>query len=204
MALGFTDGTKFGGTYSGAYGDARSFAKVYQGNYGASVGSDNSGSSYLTNSKVIGVTSDPSKSGIVAKTSSTKITGQWLIVAFGVAHNIGEADVANVMQAVEQVQTGLREVESKMPSYKPNWNGYVQKTGTSFTAPSNGMVYLWNGKASKTYASELYVNSKQVGKHGVGNEGWTGQYGTLVAFVASGDVVSWSQSDDICYFVPFA
>ena len=39
------------------------------------------------------------------------IVGMWLIVAFGIAHNIGEADVANVMQAVEQVQTGLGTLE---------------------------------------------------------------------------------------------
>ena len=39
------------------------------------------------------------------------IVGQWLIVAFGVAHNIGEADVANVMQAVEQVQTQVGAIE---------------------------------------------------------------------------------------------
>ena len=31
----------------------------------------------------------------------------WLIVAYGVAHNIGEVDVANVMQAVERLQADV-------------------------------------------------------------------------------------------------
>jgi hypothetical protein len=58
---------------------------------------------------------DASRSSSVYGNSDTvqppSLVGQWLIVAFGVAHNIGEADVANVMQAVEQVQTGLGTLE---------------------------------------------------------------------------------------------
>ncbi len=35
------------------------------------------------------------------------LVGMWLIVAYGVAHNIGEVDVANVMQAVERLQADV-------------------------------------------------------------------------------------------------
>ena len=78
--------------------------------YGTSAGStDPTGT--LLKSTTVGITTDDTKSGIVAKMTSTKITGRWLIVAFGVAHNIGETDVANVMQAVEQVQTSVGTLE---------------------------------------------------------------------------------------------
>ena len=94
---------------------ADSQANIY-GNlnaYGTSAGlTDPTGTTLK--SKTVGITTDSTKSGIVAKMSATKTTGQWLIVAFGVAHNIGEADVANVMQAVEQVQTGLTATDNKI------------------------------------------------------------------------------------------
>ena len=82
--------------------------------YGLDVSTGYNGGYDLNTSRIIGITTDPTKSGIVAKTSATKITGQWLIVAFGVAHNIGEADVANVMHAVEQVQTSVQVVDNKI------------------------------------------------------------------------------------------
>lgn len=107
MTLGLTNGTKNGGLQTEAGGNVGCL--FGEGTYGTNVGTNYS-NAYSTD-KSLGITTDPTKSGIVAKTSSTKITGQWLIVAFGVAHNIGEADVADVMQAVEQVQTGLGKVD---------------------------------------------------------------------------------------------
>lgn len=91
---------------------------------------------------VLGVTTDASKSGIVAKTSATKITGQWLIVAFGVAHNIGEADVANVMQTVEQVQTQISHVDSKIKPFLPDYNACVTIPSFPYTAPTDGFVFI--------------------------------------------------------------
>ena len=61
---------------------------------------------------------DASRSSSVYGNSDTvqppSIVGMFLIVAFGVAHNIGEADVSNVMQAVEQVQTSVQTVDNKI------------------------------------------------------------------------------------------
>ena len=39
------------------------------------------------------------------------IVGMWCIVAYGTVSNVGNADVANAMQAVEQVQTDLSNLE---------------------------------------------------------------------------------------------
>lgn len=115
-------------------------------NYIALIGTNTAQASYP-----IGVATEADVSGIVAKTSATKITGQWLIVAFGVAHNIGEADVANVMQAVEQVQTSVGTLEQGVgtaidyivESYRngTEWyevykSGKVRQGGKSNTAQS--------------------------------------------------------------------
>ena len=106
--LGLTNGTNnYGLRASGGSGEYLSAAANI---YGTQVGSTPSTTGVLSQS--LGVTTDGSKSGMVAEApKTTKITGQWLIVAFGVAHNIGEVDVANVMQAVESVQTGLGTLE---------------------------------------------------------------------------------------------
>lgn len=107
MTLGLTNGNKNGGLYF--YTSDRYEAMSNPNAYGKTAGGTyNLGSLGIGS---VGVTTDGSKSGIVAKTSSTKITGQWLIVAFGTASNVGNADVANVMQAVEQVQSGLGKVD---------------------------------------------------------------------------------------------
>ena len=110
MTLGVTDGTRNYGVTRSSNPYAFYPAKEYGGNVGASATIDTT-----TNVQyLLGLTTDSTKSGIVAKMSSTKTTGQWLIVAFGTASNIGNADVANVMQAVEQVQSGLTTTDNKI------------------------------------------------------------------------------------------
>lgn len=106
MTLGFTDGTNNYGLQGYGYtpsGYDVSPAQLGAGSYGKSVGSSRSGAS--ASGITYGVTTDPAKSGIVAEATSSKITGQWLIVAYGTISNIGNLDATNVMKAVEQVQT---------------------------------------------------------------------------------------------------
>ena len=62
------------------------------------------------------------------------IVGMWLIVAYGTVSNIGNADVANVMQAVEGVQTELNKVDGIsdyiIESYRSGTEWYeVYKSG---------------------------------------------------------------------------
>lgn len=77
-----------------------------------------SGAKHSNDYSVEGLGFDASRSNSIYGNSDTvqppSIVGQWLIVAFGVAHNIGEADVANVMQAVETAQTVASEANSKI------------------------------------------------------------------------------------------
>ena len=116
MTLGLTNGIgNFGLTVGAVAGSGNYYLGNDGGSYGKSVG--NTTGAYTTptvNDYRGGITTDPTKSGIVAKMSSTKTTGQWLIVAFGTISNVGNADVANVMQAVEQVQIGLGATDNKI------------------------------------------------------------------------------------------
>lgn len=106
MALGLTNGNTNGGL---AYYEGHYPMIAVDSVYGKAV--NNSLNVGTVTNGALGVTTEASKSGIVAKMSSTKTTGQWLIVAFGTISNIGNADVANVMQAVEQVQTSVGALE---------------------------------------------------------------------------------------------
>lgn len=79
---------------------------------------------------------DASRSNPIHGNSDTvqpkSLVGQWLIVAFGTASNVGNADVANVMQAVEQVQTGLGNVEAKLPSDMTDYIIESYRNGTEW------------------------------------------------------------------------
>ena len=77
------------------------------------------------------------------------LVGQWLIVAFGVAHNIGNADVANVMQAVESVQTAI----APFGSLKVEADGTLTWDGKSLI--NNGTV---TQKASGTVTCKETTN----------------------------------------------
>ena len=129
----------------------------------------------------LGITTDSTKSGIVAQTSATKITGQWLIVAFGAANNIGNADVANVMQAVEQVQTSVGTLEQGVgtavdyivESYRNGTEWYeVYKSGK---VRQGGRVTLADTGSTVDHTitflrtmprSNYHVNALQVGASG--------------------------------------
>lgn len=67
MAVGFTDGTNLAGTTVNGYGAHE--LSVYRGDYGKEVGTTSVGAPSLVNNKVCGVTTDPTKSGLVADLS---------------------------------------------------------------------------------------------------------------------------------------
>ena len=135
----------------------------------------------------------PTTSGIVAKTSATKITGQWLIVAFGVAHNIGEADVADVMSAVEQVQTGLGVVEGKIDKpFMPNYSAGVSVSGNGFTASADG-IWVFIAQKNSAGVANVEINNVQTAFGISGTSGYQDQSGQTVP-LKKGDVISWTTS----------
>ena len=120
-----------------------------------------------------GITFDASRSNPIYGNSDTvqspSIVGMWLIVAFGVAHNIGEADVANVMQAVEQVQTGLGTLEQGVgtaidyivESYRNGTEWYeVYKSGK---VRQGGTISISRGNGAKTITFKKAFTNNPVG-----------------------------------------
>lgn len=152
VSVGFTNGNNNYGLSGNSTAGG-----LYLNAYGVNVGNSISNGTGLTTATPVGLTTDPTKSGIVAKTSATKITGQWLIVAFGVAHNIGEADVANVMQAVEQVQTSVGTLE--------------QGVGTLEQGVGTAIDYIIESYRNGTEWYEVYKSGKvrQGGRKGANN-----------------------------------
>ena len=151
MAIGMTNGTKTGGLIM----TTSSTARIYPSDddYGRNIGLTQNGDPIVSGTSTIGLVSDPSKSGIVAKMTATKTTGQWLIVAFGTASNVGNVDVANVLQAVTTAQTVASEANNKIvgisdyiiESYNSSntwcrkWkSGWVEQGGTMNTPNKGG------------------------------------------------------------------
>lgn len=98
MTLGFTDGTNFAGSGSSSNDSS---VRAYVRNYGALVGSS-SGSGDLNYSKTIGVTTDPTKSGLVLADND-------LYLYFYVGETIQDANVI----AASQVLTTLADCVKK-------------------------------------------------------------------------------------------
>ena len=117
---------------------------------------------------------DASRSNSIYGNSDTvqppSLVGMWLIVAFGIAHNIGEADVANVMQAVERVQTGLGTLEQGVgtaidyivESYRngTEWyevykSGKVRQGGYKGASKNGGYTCTFNKPMSNTNYTAL-------------------------------------------------
>jgi hypothetical protein len=110
---------------------------------------------------------DASRSSFVYGNSDTvqpkSLVGQWLIVAFGTVSNVGNADVANVMQAVERVQTGLGKVDGItdyiIESYRngTEWyeiykSGKVRQGGEKSVKSDSVNVALLKPFADKNYS----------------------------------------------------
>lgn len=96
MTLGWTDGTRLAGTGNSSNDSS---VRAYINNYGKSVGSSN-GSGDLIHSKVIGVTTDPTKSGIETSSSGLKLY-------FYVGETIQDANVINAAGVLTKVANGI-------------------------------------------------------------------------------------------------
>lgn len=142
MTLGLTNGTNNAGTYFIA-NDVGLTARANL--YGSSVGNTSSGTSF-TNSKSVGITTDPTKSGI-------ELSDSGLYLYFYVGETVQNANLIDAGRINEQL-SGLVEVGGSlgMPS-----NKYVNLTlgasGDSYTAPANGWLRLRTIKSTAGFTS---------------------------------------------------
>ena len=116
LTMGFTDGTNFGGIYAG-----QSAFNGKTGIYGVPVGTDDSGS--MLDNVSIGLTTDGSKSGIVADLSTaTAATVNSLREAFAVQHLL-ERDARNGTRYVESLLGHFRVQSPDFRLQRPEYIG---------------------------------------------------------------------------------
>lgn len=147
MTLGITNGTN----NAGAYFIANDVGLTVRANlYGSSVGNTFSGTSF-TSSKSVGITTDPTKSGL-------ELSDSGLYLYFYVGETVQNANLIDAGRINEQL-SGLVEVGGSlgMPS-----NKYVNLTlgasGDSYTAPANGWLHLKVKKSAAGF-SAFYSSS---------------------------------------------
>lgn len=107
---------------------------------------------------------DASKANAIYGNSDTvqpkSIVGMWCVVAYGTASNVGNADVGNVMQAVEQVQTNFEGLKNQIAniSLVPDYSAGVLKTsGTQYTAETDGYIMAQCFRNAQTGSETLKV-----------------------------------------------
>ena len=153
MNLGLTDGTNNVGLQVGvAATNAGLGASV--ANYGGDVGTGVVISGWSSN-KTMGVTTDPTKSGIETSSNGLKLY-------FYVGETIQDANLINVGNVFEQLATKTDSVQAaaaSMPSDK-----YIDLTlgasGTTYTAPANGWVDFIKNSSGAGQVINLSTNGK--------------------------------------------
>lgn len=167
MVLGMTDGTNYGGlvpnSADGGYGLA-----VYKAAYGQNVGSSK-GSARIENHLGFGVTTDPTKSGLVAKLSGTEVTDLYLY--FYVGETVQNANLIDAGRLAEQISNCYQRTDSDnsllaglgMPS-----NNYVDLTLAAsqeeYTAPFNGWLHLAKTATAANQYIAVFVYNKDSGE----------------------------------------
>ena len=137
MALGMTDGTNLGGTISFNYTATSGQYLAYRGNaYGSNVGtSANSGDFPNSNTKVLGITTDPTKSGIELSDSN-------LYLYFYVGETVQNANLVNVGRIEEKVASLIPDNSDLICNYVMQSTKYIDLTlgasATKYIAPANG------------------------------------------------------------------
>ena len=178
MTLGLTNGTSLEGLGFSSDG----IVIHRSGNYGADVGSTNSGSGSTNNSA--GVTTDPTKSGIVANLDvveyramvqlANKATDEALITATSALQQVANK-VDKTSQTDRETVVGWG-----MPDYSAGVSVSYTTLNSGFEAPNDGIITgSWNPLNSDTL---VYVNGKVVG-------GGNTYVQTLHARLSKGDIV---------------
>lgn len=145
MTLGLTDGTKNGGLWF----STKYALDASTSSYGTTVGTatrDNP----LNISKDVGVTNDPSKSGMIVDKT---VPSGWNLYYY-IGDTVQDASLINAGAVLGQLATKTNSVEAaaaSMPS-----NRYIDLTlgasGSTYTAPANGYFSIYVEKGDSTQA----------------------------------------------------
>ena len=169
MALGLTNGTNNCGlarvSQNGTYLLASPNA------YGANVSSTASFSVDTLKSGIFGVTTEPTKSGIVAKITQSEVTGLYLY--FYVGETVQNANLINAGRIEEKLVDLKVDIQNLIPNNSENIAHYafpadknvsltLGASGASYTAPANGWICLSKKSTGANQYLQLYNSSISV------------------------------------------
>ena len=194
MTLGFTDGTNYAGTVFNSQGNVQGAGNAY----GQNVGTLTTGGTGLAGNTNIGVTTDPTKSGIETSSSGLKLY-------FYVGETIQDANVIAASQVLTKVANGIdRTVKSDRETVvswgMPDYSAGIDINAKTYTAPKAGIVLI-NCQHADHATNQVTINGVQLYSVSM-----TGSYanGTLPPFeipVSAGDVITSNQN--ILKFYPY-
>ena len=134
-ALGLTNGSQNCGIHTGSYSSANGIIYTVLDDYDKEIGTSSSGGSNPTSGAILGITTNPTKSGIETSDSD-------LYLYFYVGETVQNANLINAGRIEEKVASLIPNNSSLisgwgMPSSK-SINLTLGATGTTYTAPANG------------------------------------------------------------------
>ena len=195
MTLGFTDGTNNYGLLPTNNNPNNYLFQV--GVYGTTAGSSGNGS-VASENKSLGVTTDPTKSGIETSSSGLKLY-------FYVGETIQDANVIAASQVLTKVANGIdRTVASDRETVvgwgMPDYSAGIAINAKTYTAPKAGIVLI-NCQHADHATNQVTINGVQLYSVSM-----NGSYaaGTLPPFetqVSAGDVITSNQN--ILNFYPY-
>jgi hypothetical protein len=150
MTLGLTDGSNNYGVIENSSNNLVARTTAWDKTVGTSVGDSGS----MDDNKVVGITTDPAKSGIIAEQSTAQLY-------FKVANAVQNLELLDAGEVLEAVNNVVPNNSSLISSYAMPSNKYIDLTlgasGTTYTAPANGWFYLSKTAGSDWYFAELSV-----------------------------------------------
>lgn len=191
-AVGITNGSSYQAfTASGAQGSNYQLVGATTGGYGANIGSSATGTNAFSTGQALGITTDPTKSGIEGKINSVEVFYYMVISTEGQTTKV-EIDVNKVYEDLNlKANKDLSDVESVASSFKeasvgwgiPDYSAGISFSTKTYTTPSDGFIFCGvsgNGSQSTT------INGNQVAI--TYNTGVSCSYPQLCLPVSKGDV----------------
>lgn len=205
IALGFTNGTyNVGARTQGSSG----YLTFLQDAYGQPISTTASAQPAKTGT--FGVTTDPTKSGIVADVSDVNIeTGFYLYFYVGGFTKSAEAQTAGLNSELLNAKVDLnfnnmnpsQTAKNIIAGWSMPSSKFIDLTlggnGSEYTAPANG-YFSWSGFLKGTVAyCVLYNKTTRLGTQSFSNyNAETGVYGFCFVPVSKGDIVTWTAFAD--------
>ena len=210
MTLSLTDGTNTVGIKY--YGNNYCVAPFTSASAGGNVGDTASGvTSPLGNEKLIGVTTDPTKSGIISDLSNDSFTGRVMIQLFNSTTDTAVATCNQVLADVSALKnlSNISEAgkENSLSWIFPDYSNSVNiKSYTSqsnqYTCPSYGWVFV-SVKGEYKTESILYINNIKFSIHSFNSQNYTSGNGLMMPVRKNATIyINDTDSGTVCLFFP--